>query len=114
MHGIKVDTTLLNGKPFKLCVQNRLLPIWEIPYTIVDYPYVDVNNIVCCTYNVSQEMEDIFKRGKTPLIGLFHSYLKEKTQWKLFFELALKYNYKIMNMKQFYELYLTTNSEEKH
>lgn len=106
MHGIKADCSLLNSKPFKLCVQNRILPIWEVPYTIVDEPYVDITKNVYCTYNVSSRMEDAFAKGQTPLVALFHPYLKDKTYWKKFFEYAEKYSYKIMNMSEFYEKYL--------
>lgn len=106
MHGIKADFSLLNSKPFKLCVQNRILPIWEIPYSIVDEPYVDVTKNVYCTYNVSGRMEDLFAKGQTPLVALFHPYLKEQTHWKKFFDLASEYGYKIMNAIEFYEKYL--------
>lgn len=106
MHGIKVDCSLLNSKPFKLCVQNRILPIWEIPYSIVDEPFVDVTKNVYCTYNVAGKMEELFKKGQTPLVALFHPYLKNKIHWKNFFGYAEKYGYRIMNMSEFYEKYL--------
>ena len=37
---------------------------------------------------------------------LEHPYLKEKTDWRKFYELAEKYGYKLMNMSEFYEKYL--------
>lgn len=106
MHGIRADFSLLNSKPFRLCVQNRILPVWEVPYNVVDEPYVNVTKNVYCTYNVSGKMEDLFAKGITPVVGLFHPYLKDKVHWKRFFELAVKYGYKIMNVREFYEKYL--------
>ncbi len=106
MNGIKVDSSLLNQKPFKLCVQSRILPIWEVPYNVVDEPYVDITKNVHCTYNVSAKMEDLFSKAHTPIVGLFHPYLKDKTNWKKFFDLVDKYKYKLMTMTEFYEKYL--------
>jgi len=106
MHGIKVDCSLLNSKPFKLCVQNRILPIWEMPYCIVDEPYVDVEKNVYCTYNITSKMEDLFVKGQTPLVALFHPHLKDKTHWKKFFDFAKTYGYETMNLSEFYEKYL--------
>lgn len=106
MNGIMVDSSKVGYKPFRLNVQGKLLPIWEVPFSIIDYPCINVETHITCGYNVFPNMEDAFKKGITPIVALFHPYLKDKTNWKNFYKLVKNYKYKLMNMSQFYEVYL--------
>lgn len=106
MHGIKVDSTFQGGhSPFRLCIQGRLLPIWEVPFQVADVGFVDAMQYCHPVYNVAR-MEHLFASGKTPVVGLFHPYLKAHTNWKGFFELAELHGYKVMTMSQLYATYL--------
>ncbi len=45
MHGIQVDSTLIGYRPFRLVAQQRLLPIWEVPFSVVDAGAISVCNL---------------------------------------------------------------------
>lgn len=106
MNGILVDCTTIGWKPYRLCVEGKILPIWELPTSICDMPWATADRKCWCTYNLFSTMEETFKRGITPITGLFHPYFKDRTDWRGFFSLADKYGYNIMNVSQFYEKYL--------
>ena len=106
MHGLKIDTTLQYGhSPYRVCVQGRLLPIWEVPFQVVDVGFVDATQYCHPVYNVAP-MEQLFALGKTPIVGLFHPYLKQHTNWRGFFELAERHGYTVLTMSQLYARYL--------
>ena len=106
MNKIEVDSTLVGIKPFRLIAEQRLLPIWEVPFCITDHGAVSVENSASCAHNLAKDMKTLFKRNTTPIVALFHPYLKEKSNWKDFFLLAEKHNYKLMNMSEFKDRYL--------
>jgi len=106
MHGIEVDSTLIGVRPFQLVAEQRLYPIWEVPFSITDPGAISLKNSASCAHNLAINMETLFKKQSTPIVGLFHPYLKQKSQWKEFFAFAEKYKYKIMNMSQFKKSYL--------
>tara|TARA_Y100000310_G_scaffold343861_1_gene453543 strand:- start:1188 stop:2006 length:819 start_codon:yes stop_codon:yes gene_type:complete len=104
LNGIKADSTQSGIKPYRLCVQGKLLPIWEIPYSVCDS-----SNILSATLNISNSTELLFKKGVTPIVGLFHPQNKNKSNWKDFYKYAKKYNYNLMTMSDFYNKYLKGN-----
>ena len=106
LNGIEVDSTLIGIKPFRLVAEQRLLPIWEVPFCIADHGTISVTSSTSCAHNLAKDMELLFEKKMTPIVALFHSYLKENSNWKKFFLLAEKYGYKIMNMSQFKDKYL--------
>ena len=106
MHGIRVDSTLGHDAGFRPCVDNRLLPIWELPYSVADPPHVDATRGIYPTYNTVRPMRDLFRWGCTPLVGLFHPQLKNQTDWKRFYEYADCYGYRLMTVSEFHAEYL--------
>ena len=112
MEGIQVDSTLVGFEPFRLVAEQRILPIWEVPFSIVDHGAVSVTNSASCAYNLATNMESLFVKGITPIVALFHPYLKRQSKWKEFFFLAEKYGYAIMNMSQFKGRYLKLNGKK--
>ncbi len=106
MNGIKADSTKVGIKPYKLCVQGKILPIWEIPFSISDQGYVSLESNSHIVYNKASKMEHLFEEEITPLTALFHPYLKKETEWKRFYELADKHSYKILTISEFYGKYL--------
>jgi len=105
MNGIRVDSTLGHGAGFRPCVDNRLLPIWELPYFVVDTPHVDATKGIYPTYNACSP-RDLFHSGHAPIVGLFHPQLKHQTSWKWFYEYADDYGYRLMSVSEFYAEYL--------
>jgi len=106
MNGIRVDSTLQYGHdPYRICVQGRLVPCWELPFQVVDVGFVDATQYCHPVYNLAP-METLFEKERTPIVGLFHPYLKAHTRWQDFFALAEKYDYTVMTVSQFYEKYL--------
>jgi len=101
LNGIKVDSTLSGTKPFRLCVQGKLLPIWEVPFNVCDS-----ESVLSAPYNLTGSMESLFAKGITPVVGVFHPHLKHKSKWKDFYKYADKHNYRLMTMVEFYEKYL--------
>lgn len=101
MNGIKIDSSLVGIKPFRLCVQGKILPIWEVPFNVCDSP-----NVLSAPYSTARDMKSLFVRKVTPIVGLFHPYLKHRSDWKDFYKYADKHNYKMMTLAEFYNVYL--------
>jgi len=101
LHGIKVDSTLAGNRPFRLCVQGKLLPIWEVPFNVCDS-----QSVISGPVRIPRYMKALFAKKITPIVGLFHPHLKHKSGWKDFYKYADKYNYKLMTMTEFYNKYL--------
>lgn len=99
MHGIRVDSTVQDGVPRRLCVQSRRLPIWELPFQVVDWPFVDASQRLYPTYN-ARPMEWWFAHGESPVVGLFHPYLKERVPWQDFYSCAARYGYQMMTVTE--------------
>jgi len=82
MNKIEVDSTLVGIKPFRLVAEQRLLPIWEVPFCITDHGAVTVENSASCAHNLAKDVKTLFEKNITPIVALFHPYLKEKSRWK--------------------------------
>ncbi|NQT86649.1 hypothetical protein HQ560_07795 [bacterium] len=106
MHGIQIDSSQVGLRPFRPVAEQRLLPIWELPLSVCDYPYITVCGATTCTLNAAADMATLFERGVTPIVGLFHPYLKQRTRWKDFYALAADHGYMLMNVRQFHDAHL--------
>jgi len=106
MNGFRVDSSQVGLTPYRLVAEQRQLPIWELPLSVCDYPVVSVTRMATCTLNAAANMRTLFERGLTPIVGLFHPYLKTQTHWRDFYALASDHGYRLMNVRQFYEAHL--------
>jgi hypothetical protein len=110
MHGFALDSTRLGVGAFRLRVEQREIPIWELPFAICDPPAVSVAAAPTATANMAADWRDLFKRGLTPLVALFHPYLKERTKWRDFYALSARYGYRVMTVQQFHDTVLVAQS----
>lgn len=101
MNGVKVDSSLPGIKPFRLCINGKLLPVWEVPFSVCDSP-----SVLSAPYGIPSKMETLFEKKISPIVGLFHPYLKQQSRWKDFYKFAKKHGYKFMTITEFYNKYL--------
>jgi len=79
MNGIKVDSTLPGIKPFRLCIEGKLLHVWEVPFSVCDS-----RNFRGIPFNIANNIGKIFSDGINPIVGVFHPHNKHTFQWKIF------------------------------
>ncbi|MBL6992071.1 MAG: hypothetical protein ISR65_19970 [Bacteriovoracaceae bacterium] len=101
LNGIKIDSTLPGTKPFRLCVEGKLLPIWEVPFNVCDS-----KSVFSAPYNTASKMESLFSKNVSPVVGVFHPQSKTDSKWKDFYDLSKKHDYKLMTMADFYKFFL--------
>lgn len=107
LNGFKADSTKIGVKPYRVCINGKILPIWEIPFSITDSP----TDKIMALYNVAKNVETMFVKEVTPITILAHpfSVVKEKGLQSCFqevLECSQRYGYKSMNMTEFYNKYL--------
>lgn len=110
MNNIKHDSSLMGQGSYLPVVQSRLLPIIETPLSITDWPYVDVTKNAHCTYTLVSNPTRLFEKEITPIIALFHPYLKEQTKWRELYKIAEDHGYRVTSIRKYHEL--ITSQEE--
>ena len=106
LSGILVDSTLIGTKPFRPVIDGKLLPIWELPFCITD-----ITNKFMASYCMSGNLEVPFRKNLSPIIVASHPFdvCKRHNLNSCFYksiDLALKYDYQIMDMFSFYKKFL--------
>lgn len=106
MNGIMVDSTLIGTRPFRPCINGKIILIWEFPFCITDRP-----KRFMALYNVAGDYEISFKYGLSPIVVLSHPFdiCASADLSSCFYdvlELAQKYNYRIISLSNFYGQYL--------
>lgn len=106
--GFNVDCTKVGIVPWRLCVDGKLLPIWEVPVSVSDRPS---DGRLISSWNQSSDVETLFRASVTPIVASCHPKpLLEKLKIKSDFErlcgLKEKYAYASLNLQQFYDCYL--------
>jgi hypothetical protein len=107
LSGIEVDSTLIGTRPYRPMIEGRLLPIWEVPFSITDR----TDRSMAC-YSPSANFEVLFRAGLSPIVVLSHPF-SICTQYLLVscfydvLELAKRYGYQFMDMSSFQNRYLS-------
>jgi len=110
-HGIAVDSTRIGTRPYRPCIEGRLLPIWELPISVVDIP-LNLKAI----YNVGSSPSAPFHAGVSPVVILSHpASVCERHLFKSCFDEAIDAasacGYRFLNLSDFYDRYLRHASE---
>lgn len=108
LNGLRVDSSKIGITPYRLCVEGRLLPIWEIPFSVYDF---SVTNSLHAGYRVANSFEDLIDRSATPIVTCIHPLRFQKKHGiefdlEAFIEKALKRGYEFLSMFGFYNRYL--------
>jgi len=107
MSGIEVDCTLIGTKPYRPTIEGRLLPIWEVPFSITDR-----TERFMASYSLSADFEVLFKAGLSPIVILSHpfSVCAQHQLVSCFYEvlgLVKRYGYQSMDMSSFHDQFLS-------
>ena len=110
-HGIAVDSTRIGTRAYRPCIEGRLLPIWELPISVVDVP-LNLKAI----YNVGASPSAPFHAGLSPVVILSHPpSVCERHLFKSCFDEALDAasacGYRFLSLSAFYDRYLRHASE---
>jgi len=108
LHGFRADSSRPGFKPYRLCVEGRLLPIWEIPYAILDD---SVERSVHAGYSLASEPEHLFTNDVSPVVAVYHPVsLSRKLGLPMrleeFHDLGKRYGYSFLTVREFYDRYL--------
>ena len=106
--GFHVDCTKVGFEPYRLCVDGKVLPIWELPVCISDQPS---DGRLVSSWNPAKKIESLFRDSVSPIVVSCHSQsllgaLRMRSQFELVCELKEKYHYESLNVSQFHERYL--------
>jgi hypothetical protein len=106
MSGIQVDSTLIGERPYRPTIEGRVLPIWEVPFSIADR----AERFMAC-YSIAADSEVLFKDGLSPITILSHpfSVCARHQLISCFYEvlrLIRRYHYQSMDMTSFYDQFL--------
>jgi hypothetical protein len=106
MSGIEVDCTLIGTIPYRPLIDGKLLPIWEIPFSITDR----TERFMAC-YSLSADFEVLFKAGLSPIVILSHpfSVCAQHQLDSCFYDvlgLVRRYGYQSMDISSFHEQFL--------
>ncbi|MCK5547665.1 MAG: hypothetical protein KAI64_01530 [Thermoplasmata archaeon] len=105
LNGFKVDSSKIGIKPYLPCVEGRILPIWEVPFSVYDFSVVDSLH---AGYRIPQKFDLLFEKEITPIVALFHPIpvAKEfniKFELEEFIKLGKQHNYKFMTISSFFK-----------
>jgi hypothetical protein len=108
MHGICGDSTTIGTRPFRPTLQGKVLPLWEIPFSMGDR-----TERFMASYSVAANHEIPFHRGLSPIVILSHPFaVCDCYQLESCFHEAIhliqRYGYESMNMSQFHDQFLKT------
>jgi hypothetical protein len=113
INGIRVDSSKMGVAPYRLCVEGKVLPIWEVPFSVCDGR---VTNRLSPIHMKPRDPALLFVQGVTPIVALYHPFTIVKQQglrkdYEQFCSLILKHGYRCMTMKSFYDAYLALPEE---
>ena len=106
--GFTVDSTIIGNEPYRLCVEGKLLPIWEVPITVSDR---SSDGRLIASWNRTRDIESLFRESVTPIVANCHANsqlerLRMKSDFERICKLKEKYAYTALTMKDFYQEHL--------
>lgn len=112
-NGFLVDSTKIGMVPYRLNVNGRLLPIWEVPVMFSDGPS---DGRLMSSWSVAADIETAFVKGKTPIVASCHppEIVRSKMLASNYFALVEnceRYGYKSLSMSDLYTKYLSRIGE---
>lgn len=105
LNGFVIDSSKIGIKPYLPCIEGKILPIWEVPFSIYEF---SCTNSLHAAYQPAKDFVTLFEKEVTPIVTLFHPLplmprYKFRSELERFLDLGKnKYGYKFMTLTQFY------------
>ena len=115
-NGIEVDSTLAGTLPYLQVIEGRVIPIWEVPYSVYELTMKETRKIHAA-YQATRNFHLLFDKGVPLIVGCFHPLsLQEKYEFRSllrnFIEYGKEKKYRFMSIRELFEEILLSQREE--